>query len=91
MKLQYTFTRKFFLQGLCRQTPTRGLLAPGPRRGGTPLCTPLHGKVYILLGVKTSWGINMAKNKIPLNQEDNQAPQPTLGTANPRHGGQITG
>jgi hypothetical protein len=28
-------------------------------------------------GVNTSWGINMAESKIPLNQEDNQAPQPT--------------
>jgi hypothetical protein len=28
-------------------------------------------------GVNTSWGINMAENKIPLHQEDNQAPQPT--------------
>jgi hypothetical protein len=29
-------------------------------------------------GVNTSWGINTAENKIPLNQEDNQAPQPTI-------------
>jgi hypothetical protein len=28
-------------------------------------------------GVNTSWGINTAESKIPLNQEDNQAPQPT--------------
>jgi hypothetical protein len=28
-------------------------------------------------GVNTSWGINTAKSKRPLNQEDNQAPQPT--------------
>jgi hypothetical protein len=28
-------------------------------------------------GVNTSWGINTAKSKGPLNQEDNQAPQPT--------------
>jgi hypothetical protein len=28
--------------------------------------------------VNTSWGINMAESKIPLNQEDNQAPQPTI-------------
>jgi hypothetical protein len=27
--------------------------------------------------VKTSWGINTDENKRPLNQEDNQAPQPT--------------
>jgi hypothetical protein len=29
-------------------------------------------------GVNTSWGINMAESKRPINQEDNQAPQPTL-------------
>jgi hypothetical protein len=28
-------------------------------------------------GVNTSWGINMAESKRPINQEDNQAPQPT--------------
>jgi hypothetical protein len=31
-----------------------------------------------LWGVNTSWGINMAGSKRPLNQEDNQAPQPTI-------------
>jgi hypothetical protein len=30
-------------------------------------------------GVNTSWGINTAESKRPLNQEDNQAPQPTIG------------
>jgi hypothetical protein len=29
-------------------------------------------------GVNTSWGINTAESKRPLNQEDNQAPQPTF-------------
>jgi hypothetical protein len=29
-------------------------------------------------GVNTSWGINTAKSKRPLNQEDNQAPQLTI-------------
>jgi hypothetical protein len=28
-------------------------------------------------GVNTSWGINKDESKISLNQEDNQAPQPT--------------
>jgi hypothetical protein len=28
-------------------------------------------------GVNTSWGINIVESKIPINQEDNQAPQPT--------------
>jgi hypothetical protein len=32
-------------------------------------------------GVNTSWGINMVESKRPLNQEDNQAPQPTLGVS----------
>jgi hypothetical protein len=29
-------------------------------------------------GVNTSWGINKAESKRPLNQEDNQAPQPII-------------
>jgi hypothetical protein len=29
-------------------------------------------------GVNTSWGINTVESKRPLNQEDNQAPQPTI-------------
>jgi hypothetical protein len=29
-------------------------------------------------GVNTSWGINIAGKKIPLNQEDNWAPQATI-------------
>jgi hypothetical protein len=28
-------------------------------------------------GVNTSWGINTTESKRPINQEDNQAPQPT--------------
>jgi hypothetical protein len=28
-------------------------------------------------GVNNSWGINTVESKRPLNQEDNQAPQPT--------------
>jgi hypothetical protein len=31
----------------------------------------------LFLGVKSSWGINTIENKKPMNQEDNQAPQPT--------------
>jgi len=30
-------------------------------------------------GVNTSRGINTTESKTPLNQEDNQAPQPTVG------------
>jgi hypothetical protein len=29
-------------------------------------------------GVKSSWGINTAEKQRPLNQEDNQAPQPSI-------------
>jgi hypothetical protein len=36
-------------------------------------------------GVNTSWGINTAESKRPLNQEDNQAPQPTTRNL-PRRG-----
>jgi hypothetical protein len=28
--------------------------------------------------VNNLWGINIAESKRPLNQEDNQAPQPTI-------------
>jgi hypothetical protein len=31
-----------------------------------------------LWGVNTSWGINTAESKRPINQEDNQAPQPIV-------------
>jgi hypothetical protein len=36
-------------------------------------------------GVNTSWGINTAESKRPLNQEDNQAPQPTKSFNNINH------
>jgi hypothetical protein len=29
-------------------------------------------------GVNSSWGINTAEKKMPLDHEDNQAPQPTV-------------
>jgi hypothetical protein len=58
--------------------PAGGIAPPNPAEGVTPLCTPPRGRVYILLGCKSSWGINTAENKRPLNQEDNQAPQPTI-------------
>jgi hypothetical protein len=34
-------------------------------------------------GVNTSWGINTAESKRPINQEDNQAPQPTTTIFDP--------
>jgi hypothetical protein len=36
-------------------------------------------------GVNTSWGINTAESKRPINQEDNQAPQPTLAVTDSRN------
>jgi hypothetical protein len=49
-----------------------GPLAPEPHRGGNPPCNSPTWR-----GVYSSWGINKDKNKKTLNQEDNQAPQPT--------------
>jgi hypothetical protein len=43
--------------------PSGARLPPDPAEGVTPLCTPPRGGVYILWGVKSSWGINMAENK----------------------------
>jgi hypothetical protein len=66
MQLQYTFTMKIFLPGLLH------------RGGKSPLQLPCVEGCTVFLGVKSSWGINMAENKKPLNQEDNQASQPTI-------------
>jgi hypothetical protein len=63
MKLQYTFTRKFFLRGLHLRTLVKGELAPEPRRGGNPLFTLRVEECTFFWGVKYSWGINMAENK----------------------------
>jgi hypothetical protein len=88
MKLQYTFTRQFFLRGLHPQTPAGGPLAPkppsrgdsplGPAEGVPPSALPHMEEYTYFWGVNTSWGINTAESKRPLNQEDNQAPQPTI-------------
>ena len=64
-------TRLEFTRGTLPQTPIEGPLAPGP-------CTPPHGWVYILLGCKVFMGYKHGSKQRPLNQEDNQAPQPTL-------------
>ena len=73
MKLQYTFIRQFLLRG------TLGArLPPDPAEGVPPLCTPPHGRVYILLGCKYFMGYKHGWKQGPLHQEDNQAPQPTL-------------
>ena len=73
MTLQYTFTRQFLLWGpTCPQTP---------QRGHPPSALPRMEECTYFWGVNTSWGINTAKSKRPLNQEDNQAPQPTLSSS----------
>jgi hypothetical protein len=72
MKLQYTFTRQFFLQGLRPRTPAGGPLAPRPPRGGIalpqtpgykqrgypPLCTPPYAveECTYLVGCKYFMG-----------------------------------
>jgi hypothetical protein len=48
-----------------------------PQRGYLPYALPYMEECTYLWGVNTSWGINMTESKRPLNQEDNQAPQPT--------------
>jgi hypothetical protein len=56
----------------------RGIAPPNPAEGVTPSTLPCVEECTYFWGVNTSWGINMAENKRPLNQEDNQAPQPTI-------------
>jgi hypothetical protein len=73
MKLQYTFTRQFFLRGLHPRTPSCPMT---PQRGYPPSALPHVEECTYFWGVNTSWGINMVESKRPLNQEDNQAPQP---------------
>jgi hypothetical protein len=78
--------RQFFLPP---QTPTGGPLAPkppaegitptDPAKGYPPSALPREECTYFW-GVNTSWGINTAESKRPLNQEDNQAPQPTISS-----------
>jgi hypothetical protein len=44
--------------------PLAGRIAPSDLAEGVPpLCTTPRGRVYILLGCKYSWGINMAESK----------------------------
>jgi len=69
MKLQYTFIRQFLLRWLRPQTPQRGY---------PPSALPRVEECTYFWGVNTSWGINMVESKRPKNQEDNQAPQPTI-------------
>ena len=68
MKLQYTFTRQFFLRGIRPRTLQRGY---------PPSALPHVEECTYIWGVNTSWGIDTAEREGPLHQEDNQAPQPT--------------
>jgi hypothetical protein len=90
MKLQYTFTRQFFLQGLRPESLLGACLPPESLAGGIAPLDPTEGVPPYALphveectyfwGVNTSWGINTVESKRPLNHEDNQAPQPTRTT-----------
>ena len=61
----------------CPQTPRT------PQRGYPPSALPRVEECTYFWGVNTSWGINTTESKRPLNQEDNQAPQPTVGPSIP--------
>jgi hypothetical protein len=80
MKLQYTFTRKYFLRGPAfpRTPPTEGIAPPDPAGGVTLLAVPRMDECTFFWGEKSSWGINTTEKKRPLNEEDNQSPQPTI-------------
>ena len=63
----------------CPQTPQSGGYPPQtPQRRYPPSALPHMEECTYFWGENTSWGINMTENKRPLNQEDNQAPQPTI-------------
>ena len=58
--------------------PVEGI-APPNHAEGYPTSTLLRmEECTYFWGVNTSWGINTTESKRPLNQEDNQAPQPTI-------------
>jgi hypothetical protein len=69
--------KAIFPSGLRGLRPSRGIPRT-PQRGYPPSALPRMEECTYFWGVNTSWGINMAESKIPLNQEDNQAPQPTI-------------
>jgi len=58
--------------------PAGGIGPPDPAEGVPTLCTPPCRRVYILLGCKYFMGYKHGWKQGPLNQEDNQAPQPTF-------------
>jgi hypothetical protein len=58
--------------------PAWGMDPSDPTEGVPPLCTHARGRVYIILGCKYFMGYKHGLKQRPLNQEDNQAPQPTI-------------
>ena len=52
--------------------PAEGIAPPDPAEGVPPSALPRVEECTYF------WGISTAGSKRPLNQEDNQAPQPTL-------------
>ena len=78
----------FCFGGFTPEPPLGARLPPDPPAGGIgpldlavgapSLCTPPRGRVYILLGCKYFMGYKHGWKQGPLNQEDNQAPQPTI-------------
>jgi hypothetical protein len=71
--------KAIFPSGACPRTPSWGDSFPQtPQRGYPPSALPCVEECTYFWGVNTSWGINTAESKRPLNQEDNQAPQPTI-------------
>ena len=62
--------------------PVGGMGPPDPTDRVPPSALLHVEECTYFWGVNTSWGINMAKSKRPLNQEDNQAPQPTMPSQN---------
>jgi hypothetical protein len=57
--------------------PAGGIAPSDPTEGVPPSAIPRVEECTYFWGVNTSWGINTTESKRPLNQEDNQAPQPT--------------
>jgi hypothetical protein len=71
--------KAIFPSGASLPNPPAGGIAPlDPVEGvPPPSALPRVEECTYFWGVNTSWGINTVESKRPLNQEDNQAPQPT--------------
>jgi hypothetical protein len=73
------FYKAIFSLGASPPNPRWGPAFPQTlQRGYPPSALPHVEECTYFWGVNTSWGINTAESKRPLNQEDNQAPQPTI-------------